>query len=178
MHNKGLGLYEDHIFGDSDGEDAGTRNGKSGAGAKHDDPSTITSISAQSRHKDFDAHFDINDDSSAATRNRDNGAIDGNGHGRVPEDRKKVVKSLNANWGLYEQSPARQNVHRGIKTGGDGMGGRKDVVRSWGLGDESDEEAEREASDKRERGRVAREGREGRGQVPAQSEATKDFWDF
>ncbi|KZF23769.1 hypothetical protein L228DRAFT_238291 [Xylona heveae TC161] len=90
----------------------------------------------------------------------------------APEDHKKAVKMMTANWGLYDQSPdamgaQKENVtHRGIKTGGDGMGGRKGT-RSWAFGEESDSE------------KVS-------GPVPTtrrfpgatKQQADKNFWDF
>ncbi|KAL8975893.1 MAG: hypothetical protein Q9177_006962, partial [Variospora cf. flavescens] len=69
----------------------------------------------------------------------------------IPEARAKVIKTMDAQWEATDQSPdapaskinatrAPGKENHGIKTGGDGMGGRKDAVRSWGFGDESDED--------------------------------------
>lgn len=119
----------------------------------------------ENRKKDFGAHWEMVDQSPGAQKTTFNGNGNGNAN-RIPEDRKKVVKGMDANWGLYEESPEQSkkenvNTARGIKTTGNGMGGRKGTARSWAIGGEDDDYAADvpKASNTR----------------PAES---KSFWDF
>ena len=105
------------------------------------------------RRKDFDPHFEYTDDPSA----------DANEPRKpIPEARAKVVKDLGANWEVTDQSPSQSQSQRnaeaeggdkenistggkftkGIKSGGDGMGGKKGQGRSWGFGSDSGDEKE------------------------------------
>lgn len=139
--NTGLGLYQNNLYSE-DGS------------APTPGPDTralgnITNLT--DRRKDFDPHFNINDDSpqqgDAASQGRDGGAA------KVSEDRMKAVKMMESNWGAYDNSPVSQKENdrpgrssarapqdRGITIAGDGMGGRKGTGRGWGIGDDSDEE--------------------------------------
>ncbi|MCJ1311367.1 hypothetical protein MMC25_005038 [Agyrium rufum] len=73
--------------------------------------------SLQDRHKDFDPHFEIKDNSpglaqkSASETNRP-----------LPDGKSKALKTMAAQWEVHDSSPNEKP--RGIKTAGDGMGGR------------------------------------------------------
>lgn len=132
MHNKGLGLYKDHIVGNQSDDDEDT------PGPKKPLSSVTTNINNDGRKKDFAAHWEMTDDSKSAGAQVDPPP-------KVSEDRKKVVKGMDANWGLYEQSPDQRKENmprdqRGITTAGNGMGGRKGQARAWDFGDLADEE--------------------------------------
>ncbi|KAL8413920.1 hypothetical protein RB594_005234 [Gaeumannomyces avenae] len=73
----------------------------------------------------------------------------------VPEDRKKAVKNMEANWSSYDKSPVSQKENslpvargvkktdeRGIVIGGDGMGGKKGTNRDWLYSEEAEETEE------------------------------------
>ena len=109
--------------------------------------------SLKDRRKNFDPHFSMTDDSPSQTAN--------NTKQPIPEARAKVVQQMGAQWEASDQSPGPQqsgkiddiinpasgdkenilngggNKHVGIKSGGDGMGGKKGAGRSWGFGDDS-----------------------------------------
>ena len=102
----------------------------------------------------------MQDDSPTQQKTTSNG----NATGGVGPDRKKLLKGLDAHWGLYEDSPDKKKAEteRGYKTTGNGMGGRKGAEAHWMMGDEN---AEFNAQYK----------------TPAKAKSgkdTKDFWDF
>ncbi|KAI9876182.1 MAG: hypothetical protein M1830_007083, partial [Pleopsidium flavum] len=121
-HKNGLGLYQNNLYDDEELPSSPEK--------KHAQPlSTVTNV--KDRKKDFDPHFSMTDDSPAPK--------DGvrNENKAIPEDRKKVVKMMDANWGTYDQSPEqskqsskenysiganKSTMNTGIKAGGDGMG--------------------------------------------------------
>ncbi|KAL8730635.1 MAG: hypothetical protein Q9166_003948 [cf. Caloplaca sp. 2 TL-2023] len=130
--DRGAALYKNSLFN----EDTNRSPEKKGSYPL----STVTNL--KDRRKDFDPHFEMKDESPA-----------GNSQPPKPisEARAKVLKMMDAQWEATDQSPEPQvkktqsrptsgKENMGIKTGGDGMGGRKDAVRSWGFGDESDED--------------------------------------
>lgn len=145
-HNQELGLYENNLYNE-DGS-APTPGPARALG-------NITNLS--DRHKDFDAHFAIQDESPnqgvhVQPKNSDN--------------LNKAVNMMNANWSSYDQSPAAQKENKpqqtddtGINIAGDGMGGRKGTNRDWLYGD-VDEPTPKPAAKK-----------------PA-APAQKNFWDF
>ena len=149
--NNGLGLYKNDIF------DAVER---SPSPEKKNHPlSTMTNL--KDRHKDLDPHFTMTDDLPAEAGS--NGA-----QKPVHEGRTKAVKMMNAQWEAMDQSPEQtskkpdfpgpdarrpasegkenygsaKDRYVGVKNGGDGMGGKKGAGRSWGFGDDSDEDGE------------------------------------
>ena len=140
-HKNGLGLYQNNLYDDTALPSSPEKK------AAHP-LSTVTNI--KERKKDFDPHFTMTDDSPSAKDNSNNG------NRIIPEDRKKAVKMMDASWDSYDQSPDqpkqstkenyaiapnRSAMNPGIKTGGDGMGGKKGGPgRSWGIGDDSDGE--------------------------------------
>ena len=148
----GAGLYANNVFDENDQPASPT---------KKDRPlSTVTNL--KDRRKDFDSHWDMTDEPPASGANEN----------RAPpatEARKKLVSQMGAQWEATDSSPERAsksnnsneedginpisgdkenlhnggaNKHVGIKSGGDGMGGKKGTTRSWGFGDESDEDHE------------------------------------
>ncbi|KAI0140159.1 hypothetical protein F4776DRAFT_653968 [Hypoxylon sp. NC0597] len=129
-HNNGLGLYKNNLYSE-EGEET----------TPGDEPrplGTITNL--KDRGRDFEAHWDMTDD-SPAQKPKSKPA--------VGEDRKKVVKMMDANWSSYDQSPVQKenkpiaqrsgtDDERGIHIGGDGMGGGKGSNRDWLFGDVDD----------------------------------------
>ncbi|KAI9819563.1 MAG: hypothetical protein M1827_007013 [Pycnora praestabilis] len=90
--------------------------------------------------KDVDSQLDVNDKSPATRDKKDTKP--------AAEDRKQAVKMMDSNWDTYDQSPdqgRKENMPRGskntgIKTAGNGMGGKKGSSRVWGFGDDNDGE--------------------------------------
>uniref|UniRef100_L2G0D6 Uncharacterized protein n=1 Tax=Colletotrichum fructicola (strain Nara gc5) TaxID=1213859 RepID=L2G0D6_COLFN len=182
-HNTGLHLYENNLY---------SEDGKPLPGTDSDQAlGNITNLN--NRHKDFDPHFAMSDDSpsqQAGLQQRPG----------VSDARKKAVNMMNANWESYDRSPASQKeniepaptgkakggIHiagdgmgsrkavedqdgdkRGINIAGDGMGGRKGTNRNWLYGGDDDEEDTPKA--------VPPKG----GSKPAGlTAAQKSFWDF
>lgn len=145
---KGMGLYKNDLF------DAAERSPE----RKTHPLATVTNV--QDRRKVYDPHFHLGESPA------DTGA--NGGSKPVPESRTKAVQMMDAQWEATDDSPgppaAHQPLHRhdpsrptsrdqenyggggyghvGVKTGGDGMGGKKGAGRRWGFGDESDEDGE------------------------------------
>jgi hypothetical protein len=157
LHNKGLGLYQDHVLhttSDDEGDNAFQGDVKRPLG------DVTTAVKNENRKKDFGSQWEMTDDSPATKK-----PSNGNGNVKhVGQDRQKVLNGLNAHWGLYEDSPEqhkKENVNnladRGIKTSGNGMGGRKGSETNWTLGDD-------------DYAAVPKKN--------AQAAETKSFWDF
>ncbi|KAL9601365.1 MAG: hypothetical protein Q9219_002541 [cf. Caloplaca sp. 3 TL-2023] len=133
--DRGAGLYKNSLFNE---EGAPPSPEKKGAHPL----SSVTNL--KDRHKDFDPHFEMADASPAG-----GAAKHDRSQKPIHENRAKAVKMMDAQWEAKDQSPeprylaqskASGKENTGIKTGGDGMGGRKDAQRRWGFGDESDED--------------------------------------
>ncbi|KAF1992087.1 hypothetical protein K402DRAFT_459275 [Aulographum hederae CBS 113979] len=164
--NSSLGLYRDHVIGDDDADDTSITK-QPLADAKN--------INNKDRSKTFGSQFVITDKSPAAVRTQ-GGDHEKENSDKMGGNRKKVLEGLDAHWGLYEDAPATEArpEHmvggRGIKTSGDGMGGRKSGGRSWGFGDDSADEAERNAP-------IVKRG-DGKGSRAQTEAAHGGFWDF
>ena len=141
---KGPGLYQNNVFD----ERTSTSPEKKGHPL-----ATVTNL--KDRRKDFDPHFSMTDESPSSQHKPPS----------VSESRAKVVNQMGAQWESSDFSPGphsrgndnanrinpvisdKENVQNGggnkrnmgIKTGGDGMGGKRGADRSWGFGDESDD---------------------------------------
>ncbi|KAI0012894.1 hypothetical protein F4779DRAFT_566103 [Xylariaceae sp. FL0662B] len=131
--NTGLGLYKNNLF-DEEGDSA----------VPADEPrplGTITNL--KDRGRDFESHWDITDNSPGQKSQS---------KPLVGEDRKKVVKMMDANWKLEDQSPTQKenkpvapqngskaSGERGIHIAGDGMGGGKGSNRNWLFGDDDED---------------------------------------
>jgi len=173
--NNGMGLYKNNLYDDGEGGQAG---------GPEREATNLANV--KDRKKDFEPHFAFTDDSPAAKPTQ----------APVDENRAKVVKMMGANWAAYDQSPTqeqapdfltgrapltestntmsnRNDMPKGIKLGGDGMGGKKGTGRSWGFGDESDGE---EAGGLNGAGGKFRKGMPGKAQN--QKATGGDFWDF
>ncbi|TVY48640.1 hypothetical protein LOCC1_G003967 [Lachnellula occidentalis] len=169
-HNDGMTLYRNNVYDDETGGQAGG-----------DEPHKFRPIAnVVDRRKDFDSHWEMKDNSPSAKP----------APPPISDDRAKAVKMMEANWTASGESPdQKENVppssktsfpdstnsmshrnddHKGIATGGNGMGGKKGVGRGWGFGEDSDAE---EASNKANKFRTGKQG--GKGQVTG-----GDFWDF
>lgn len=135
--NNGMGIYKNNMFDEEDESTAGP------------EPIKPTLANVKERSKDFNPQFAMTDDSPAGKQ----------GPQRIPEDRAKVLKNMDANWAAYDQSPNqkengiksptglrpnsskgplsentnsssnRVEQHKGITIAGDGMGGRKGAGR-------------------------------------------------
>lgn len=118
-----MGLYQDHVLHyDDDAEDQSAKGDVKRA------PGDITTHPKNDiRKKDFDPHWEMNDNSPAHSGPTS----------KLTSNQGKVLKSLDANWG-HEPSPKS----RGINIAGNGMGGRKGTEASWSLYDESPEKKE------------------------------------
>jgi hypothetical protein len=143
LHNKGLGLYKDHVLGtSSDDEDEPTQGD-----VKRPLDDVTTHVKNENRKKDFGAHWEMNDDSPAPTKTTFNGNENGNAK-KGNQNQQKVLKGMDANWGIYDESPeqAKKENYK-IVTAGNGMGGRKDSHPAWSIGQGDDyEEAPLRAS--------------------------------
>ncbi|KAL2199230.1 hypothetical protein P885DRAFT_31205 [Corynascus similis CBS 632.67] len=128
MHNEGLHLYDNRLHPED------------GAAPSPGPLGNITNL--KDRHKDFEPHFDMTDESP-----HHSGPTE---PAKLPEDRKKAVRMMESNWTPYDESPVsrkenddpkakRTGDERGIVIAGDGMGGRKGTSRGWLHGEEDDE---------------------------------------
>jgi hypothetical protein len=174
QHNDGLGLYRENVL---DPEGAADEK-KEGAATKKP-LATIVNVNVDSRHRDFDSQFEMTDQSPSVSRvatNDENGGA--SGVKKLDENKAKVLKTMSASWQLCDDSSdavdaKKENIpasgggktDKGIKTTGNGMGGRRDNERHWGFGDE-DEDVKEETTKKTASG----------GQ--SQGTEVKSFWDF
>ncbi|KAF3764941.1 hypothetical protein M406DRAFT_42756 [Cryphonectria parasitica EP155] len=163
MHNSGMGLYKNHMVTDDGSEPI-----------QSPDPRALGNITnLKHRSKTYGPHFEMADESPTQDAHKAPSAP-------VPEDRKKAVNMMQANWSAYDESPSSQKEnskpsaketprdmrengpnHR-IKLAGDGMGNPKGG-RGWSLGDESDGEKQP----------APMPGRKG-----AAQKAANNFWEF
>jgi hypothetical protein len=143
LHNAGLGLYKDHVL-HSTSDDENESEAPKGDN-KRPLGNVTMAINNENRKKDFDSQWEMTDASPNPARTANSGDENGNGNAKhILEDRKKALKGLDPHWGLYENSPEqskKENVNggRGIKTSGDGMGGRKGAAEGWSIGNEGDD---------------------------------------
>ncbi|KAI9048179.1 hypothetical protein LZ554_007974 [Drepanopeziza brunnea f. sp. 'monogermtubi'] len=129
--NPAMGIYNNHLFEEDDENTTGV-------------PVMPSLANVKERSKDFNPQFSMTDASPVAMSPPH----------RIPEDRAKVLKNMDANWAAYDQSPNqkensarsptsfRPNMSKGplsettnstnrfdqpkgINIAGDGMGGRK-----------------------------------------------------
>jgi hypothetical protein len=176
--NDGLGLYKNNLYDDETGGQPGG-----------DEPQRFRPIAnVNDRRKDFDAHWEMKDEDSPASKPAPQ---------RISEDRAKAVKMMDASW-TYQSPNQKENVpaspstsrpttkaplseatnvmstrnddHKGIATGGNGMGGKKGVSRQWGFGNDSGGE---------ETGGANKPSKFRTGKQAGKNQATGgDFWDF
>ncbi|KAJ9648349.1 hypothetical protein H2199_001203 [Coniosporium tulheliwenetii] len=159
LSNKGMGLYQDHVIDNDDSSAPGKNKGSQQL------KDVTTNANNESRRKNFGSQFDMTDNSPSLTGDK---KADGGENGqkiRIAGNGMGARKNLESHWDLYDHGPAPA-ANKGIKTANDGMGGRKGSGRTWGFGDDSDEEA----------GKFEGFQGNGRKRVPAQPQ--KDFWDF
>jgi hypothetical protein len=146
-HNKGLGLYENHLFSED--------------GSATSDPSAralgnITNL--KNRDRTFGQHFDNADESPQQRPAGDAQGAQSTGNHKVGDDRMKVVRGMESSWAAYDESPVAQKENnkpvgadgngdgsydkrQGIAIAGDGMGNKKGSNgRGWSIGDDSDDD--------------------------------------
>ncbi|KAG4428992.1 hypothetical protein IFR05_015531 [Cadophora sp. M221] len=90
--NNGMGIYKNNMFDEEDESTAGP------------EPVKPTLANVKERSKDFNPQFAMTDDSPAGKQ----------GPQRIPEDRAKVLKNMDANWAAYDQSPNQKE--NGLKS--------------------------------------------------------------
>ncbi|MCJ1254465.1 hypothetical protein MMC24_002280 [Lignoscripta atroalba] len=158
--NRGLDLYQNNVYDDT--------VGPSTSPDKKSHPlSTVTSLN--DRRKDFEPHFQLTEGSPKMTEKSNNEnnrpipearskavnmmdaqweSIDPKSNPQAPTDQNREIGAANR---LPSSKSDKENysiggnklmTNTGIKTEGDGMGGKKGMGRSWGFGDESDEDGE------------------------------------
>lgn len=130
------GLYENNLYDEID-----TGNEEENENQPKSPLSTITNNA--SRKQDFGSHWTMSDDSPANSK-------PGNENKHVPEDRKKTVQMMEANWEMKDSSPG--NVKRPVSSGQE----RKGMETHWSLGGEGAETPRQ----------------------PSRGTAQKSFWDF
>ncbi|KAI9698327.1 MAG: hypothetical protein M1820_007489 [Bogoriella megaspora] len=138
--NKGLGLYEDHIYATEEENGAQQKSGPL--------TQTTSNVNVGGRKKDFDAHWKMQD---VETPTKENGAT----NGAAEQQKKKTLPSqMQSHWEMYDVSPdagpkkgqgaaapeadtgkENENVKREPRTKV-----KKQTERSWGFGDEENEE--------------------------------------
>lgn len=137
-------LYQNNLFEESDHAPSPEKKGNPLA--------TVTNL--KDRRKDFDSQFNMTDASPSQPAEASKPA---------PEARASVVSQMGAQLDASDQLPHSATATRphhtnplssdkenfpvkagkndvGIKSAGDGMGGKKGTGRSWGFGDDSDED--------------------------------------
>ncbi|KAL5387770.1 hypothetical protein PMIN04_011352 [Paraphaeosphaeria minitans] len=124
-NNKG-GLYSDHIMGGDEGNDFDTPKAK----GDNKGPRDMTHVKNDERKKDFDAHWEMKDDSPGGRNIPDS---------KPTQNQQKVLKTMDANWGNYEPSPQQGK----IRIAGNGMGGRS-ATKAFSLFEEDPDEAKKE----------------------------------
>lgn len=148
-HN-GMGLYRDNVI---EGSDRASSPGK-----KSHPLATVAN--PKDHRKNFDPHFSMGDDSPVGKSS--------NGTNKLAVDPRHMAQTMDAPWGTSADGPEPSSKHAGahgqargmhgflgeendsgagkgvvgIKTGGDGMGGKRGTGRTWGFGSESDEDGE------------------------------------
>lgn len=127
LHNKGMGLYKDHVLGQDEDTPAAKKPLSNVTGVH---------INNDNRLKDFGANWEMADQSPSTARPTQDR--------KVSEDTKKVIKGLDAHWSLFDESPEQSKKENAgtraiYKTHGNGMGGRKGAAPTWGFDDEETE---------------------------------------
>ncbi|KAF2663074.1 hypothetical protein K491DRAFT_584123 [Lophiostoma macrostomum CBS 122681] len=139
-HNKGLGLYQDHVT-NSTSDDEGNTAHK--GDVKRPLGDVTTAVRNENRSKDFGSQWEMNDDSPAAQKN--------GGAKHVTENQKKTLNTLGAQWAFSESPETSKKENRGIKTTGNGMGARKGTGSTWSIGGDEDYHAPSEGKSSRHR---------------------------
>ncbi|KAI9677921.1 MAG: hypothetical protein M1829_002418 [Trizodia sp. TS-e1964] len=157
-HNSGLGLYQNNMYDDA----------KEIPKEQAEEDSSSAYVK---NHRKFDSQFELRDDSPATNKKRSDTAT-----------HKEAVKMMNSQWEAYDVSPnesrkdnarmdqSARRMNTGIKTAGDGMGGKSGAGRNWGIGDCSDGEDADGVN-----GTVFQKGIPGKKQHAATS---SDIWNF
>ncbi len=144
--NANLGLYHDQVTGADDSDDDDEPNRRAAANKQQSHPlSNVTNTKAANNghRRVFDSQFDMKDSSPAPPSGPDPDENKAPGNTTTPSRHALPdSKKKDASWDQFEQSLDRTAANRGIKTSGDGMGGRKDAGRNWGFGDDSEDEIE------------------------------------
>lgn len=135
MHNSGLGLYKDHVLHTTSDDEDGGDDAHQGDSKRDKGHNTNNA----GRKKDFDAHWEMKDDYSPNPQKTTN--FNGNNNNKpLPADTQKVLKGLDANWAMYDQSPGQdKQAERGINIAGNGMGSRKGAGPSWSIGGDDED---------------------------------------
>jgi hypothetical protein len=187
--NTALGLYQNNLYGDD------------GLLPQREDARVLGPIAnIKDRHKDFDPHFNLTDETSSTKEIKQ--------PEKLAEDKLKAIKIMDAAWDVYDQSPItnqkenatpvpmsptrlgtskgplsestntmsnRNDNYQGIAVSSDGMGGKKGAGRNWGFGDDSGGE---ETGGLNGAGSNFRKGIHAKGRGTSAQTRGGDFWDF
>lgn len=122
-HNTALGLYANNVYDDSENTPKAPENPKAPLG---------TTTNGVNRKKDFDAHWNATDESPHHS------LIANNENKPVGEDRKKVVKMMDANWAPYDQSPDAKN--KPVPNTKTQSKKHTSTDKHWGIGEDDDDD--------------------------------------
>ena len=159
--NKGQGLYQDTVSGD-------IVEPSQGPNKKNHPLSTVTNL--KDRRNDLNSQFEMSDNSPYKVKSQQNRPIPENRSNAIkmmdsqwdsqwqvsdqtlsPNHQTADEKYHNTSHDVTSSKDKENHsvggdklmTNTGIKTGGDGMGGKKGAAKGWGVGDESDEEHNR-----------------------------------
>ncbi len=125
-NTKGLGMYQNKVFDESDLPPSPEKKAQPLANLKD-------------RRKNFDPHFSMADEPSPQSANVTKQPIpEASNQWPGSYGTSKIEDVINSASGDKENIlNGGSNKHVGIKSGGDGMGGKNGAGRSWGFGDDS-----------------------------------------
>jgi hypothetical protein len=150
-----MGLYRDNVIENEPAATVGQETPKQPL-------TTMTNVDLAHRKKDFGSQFEIEDQSPAIQRTTNPVQ-----EKKVDQNRAKVLKGMDSNWSMYDESPdgAKKENYR-IKLGGNGMGGRKETeARHWGYEAEEEQPQQRITKPKA-------------AAPPTSNKTGGSFWDF
>lgn len=172
--DNGMGLYRNNVYDEEESES--TAPAPTGNALQ-----TVTNI--KDRRKDFDPHFEMRD-YSPVTKNFPGNANAFNDSSASLGNQKENINTFSDNenktsapLGLREGG-AKSKKETGIVIAGDGMGGKKGSGRSWGFGEDGDDE---ESGRLNGGGGAYRKEMGGTGKKlggTSQQTGGGDFWDF
>ena len=126
FQNKGLSLYHDPIL-DGTGDDEEEEKRKQQEGNQ---PRFNLSSAGANRHKNFDSHWYMSDESPGEKHPTAQSNTDYENQRPIGRDRMRSVKMMEANWDTYDDSPKRPSVAPPPS------GARNAYTRSWDVGEE------------------------------------------
>ncbi len=181
-HNEGLGLYQNNVVREEGSSSAMKKNNSN-------NNMPLGNVTNMNNHrKNFGSHFTMTDNSPSSGGQPENKKPTTQGH-------EAAVKMMDSHWDQFDEggddegNNTRTKVmghddeekkengdpnaikskrfSTGIKTAGDGMGGKNGLRRQWGIGDESEEEEE-----------MIRKPKMDSRHMTSSASGEKSFWDF